>query len=94
MAVTSPAPLTIEQRAGRAAVIGALIGFVGVSAAVAVLGLVNGLGGVSSLGLGLFVATFGGIGFGAMVAASLVAAREHSAGVGHRSSGDSPDGRS
>jgi hypothetical protein len=93
MALTSAAHLTIEQRAGRAAVVGALIGFVGVTVAVGALGLANGLGGVSAFGLAVFVATFSGVGFGAMVAASLVAAREHSSGAGHRSAAHAPDDR-
>jgi hypothetical protein len=60
-----------EERVGRAAVIGGLIGIVVVTLAVWVLGVVSGLEALPALGLGMFVGSWGGFGFGAMLAASV-----------------------
>lgn len=60
-----------EERVGRAAVIGGLIGVVVVTLAVWVLGVVSGLEALPAFGLGVFVGSWGGLGFGAMLAASV-----------------------
>jgi hypothetical protein len=65
---------TTEKRGGRAAVTGASVGFVTVAVAVWVLGLATGLDGVTSFGLGVFVGSWGGLGFGGMLAASIAVA--------------------
>jgi hypothetical protein len=65
---------TIEERGSRAAVVGASIGFVTVAAAVWLLGLATGLDGLTSFGLGVFVGSWGGLGFGGMLAASIAVA--------------------
>jgi hypothetical protein len=68
---------TIEERGGRAALVGATVGFVTVAVAVSLLALATGLDRVTSFGLGAFVGSWGGLGFGGMLAASIeVAGRE------------------
>jgi hypothetical protein len=75
MNTTDPTTVrTIEERGGRAAVTGASIGFVTVAVAVWVLGLATGLDGITSFGLGVFVGSWGGLGFGGMLAASIAVA--------------------
>jgi len=60
-----------EQRAGRAAVVGGILGFIVVAIAVWMLSIATGLGTVTGIGLGVFVGSWGGLGFGAMLAASI-----------------------
>lgn len=62
---------TAEERVGRAAVVGGAIGLVGVTLAVWLLGIVSGLDVLPAFGLGVFVGSWGGLGFGAMVGASV-----------------------
>ena len=62
---------TVEERAGRAAVIGGLIGIVVVTFAVWLLSVASGVEALPALGLGVFVGSWGGLGFGAMLAASV-----------------------
>jgi hypothetical protein len=67
---------TGDQRLGRAVVIGCVIGAVGMTALVFGMGMIAGFGAGASLGLGLFCAFWGGLGFGSMFASVLVAVRE------------------
>jgi hypothetical protein len=59
-----------DARVGRAAVRGAVVGFFGVSVLVAIAGWLCGLTTASSIGLGVFVGMWGGLGFGFMFGAS------------------------
>lgn len=59
-----------DARVGRAAFRGAVVGFLGISVLVALGGLLCGLTGASSIGLGVFVGMWGGLGFGFMFGAS------------------------
>jgi hypothetical protein len=59
----------------RAAVVGGSIGFTVVTLAVWLLAATNGVEAIPALGLALFVAIWGGLGFGAMLAASVWTAR-------------------
>ena len=65
---------TAEENVGRAAVIGGVIGFVVVSIAVWLLAVASGVEAIPSVALGVFVASWGGLGFGAMLAASVTTA--------------------
>jgi hypothetical protein len=65
---------TAEPRVGRAAVTGGLIGFVVVSTAASLLSVVSGVDVIPAVALGLFVGSWGGLGFGAMLAASITTA--------------------
>jgi hypothetical protein len=67
---------TGDQRLGRAVVIGCAIGVVGMTALVFGMGMIAGFGAGASLGLGLFCAFWGGLGFGSMFASVFIAARE------------------
>src|SRR5690242_4141264 len=60
-----------DRLAGRGAVIGGTIGFVLMGAAVFVLGITSAMGFVSSIGIGLFCAFWGGLGFGGMMGATI-----------------------
>lgn len=66
---------TVEERAGRAAVIGGVIGIVVVTLAVWLLSVASGVEALPALGLGFFVGSWGGLGFGAMLAASVAGNR-------------------
>ena len=65
---------TAEERVGRAAFMGGLIGFVVVSIAVWLLSVVSGVDVLPAIALGVFVGSWGGLGFGAMLAASVTTA--------------------
>ena len=67
---------TGDQRLGRAVVIGCLIGVVSMTALVFGIGMIAGAGPGASLGLGLFCAVWGGLGFGSMIGAVLVGTRQ------------------
>ena len=54
---------------------GALIGFVLVTPAFALLGFAMGAGGAGAVAIGLFVGVWGGCGWGGMMAASLSLSR-------------------
>ncbi len=60
-----------DRRAGRGAVIGGTIGFVMMAVGAFVLGVANDLGIASSIGVGLFCGFWGGLGFGAMLGATI-----------------------
>lgn len=60
-----------HRRARQAALVGGTIGFVVVTVAVWLLCASNGVAVVPAIGLALFVASWGGFGFGAMLAASV-----------------------
>jgi hypothetical protein len=59
----------------RAAWVGALIGLVVVTAAVALAGILGGIERGSALGLGAFIGIWGGTGFGLMMGATITIAR-------------------
>ena len=63
--------LTVDQRVGRAAWHGVLIGLVGMTALGTGLGLATGYDMIGSLGLGAFAGVWGGPGFGGMLGAVL-----------------------
>ncbi len=63
----SPDAVETDVDIGRCAVRGAAAGFVGTSAAVAVGSLVAGMEPGSAVGFGVFVGSWGGAGFGAML---------------------------
>ena len=65
---------SVEGRARRAASIGAVVGFTVVLVAVWALCTANDVGSLDALGLGVFVAAWGGLGFGAMLAAAVTMA--------------------
>jgi len=68
---TSSSP-SVESAVGRAALLGGLIGFVVVWAAVAAMALVTSDVDLwAAVALGAFVGSWGGLGFGAMLAASV-----------------------
>jgi hypothetical protein len=69
---------TEDQVAGRGAVLGGLIGVVVMAGAVALLGVSTGTGLGGAIGLGIFCAFWGGLGFGSMLGAtvSLMRAQE------------------
>jgi hypothetical protein len=75
-AVSQVIERTADQRLGRAVVIGCALGVVGMTALVFGMGMIAGFGAGASLGLGLFCAFWGGLGFGSMFASVLVAVRE------------------
>ncbi|MCB1003468.1 MAG: hypothetical protein KDB35_04705 [Acidimicrobiales bacterium] len=60
-----------ERRYGRGALVGAVAGFAIVAVFVGVLGSACGLEPAAAAGLAVFVAMFAGVGFGAMLGASL-----------------------
>ncbi len=64
-----------DARVGRAAVRGAAVGFVAVGLLVALGGILCGLSTASATGLGVFVAMWGGLGFGFMFGASCAGMR-------------------
>lgn len=66
-----------EPQIGRAALRGAAVGFSAVAALVGLMGVLCGLEAGSAAGLAVFVASFGGIGFGAMLGASLAQMQEY-----------------
>jgi hypothetical protein len=61
--------LLLEGRVARSAVLGAFIGIVLFTIGIGALGLWAGLDPVPALGLGLFTALWGGLGFGGMLGA-------------------------
>jgi hypothetical protein len=67
--------LTIDQRIGRAAVRGVLIGLVAMSALGSAMALATGFDMIDSLGLGAFAGIWGGPGFGGMLGATLAYVR-------------------
>ncbi len=67
---------TADQRLGRAVVIGCAIGVPSMTALVFVMGMIAGFDAWGSLGMGLFCAFWGGLGFGSMFATVLVGTRE------------------
>ena len=75
--------LTVDQRVGRAAWHGVLIGLVGMTALGTGLGLATGYDMIGSLGLGAFAGVWGGPGFGGMVGAVLAYARAEHRQSGH-----------
>ena len=74
IAARSPGDRTPEAAVGRAALVGGAVGFVGVTLAVWAMGIVSGAGVVPALALGVFVGSWGGLGFGAMLFASVAGA--------------------
>jgi hypothetical protein len=67
---------TPEQRIGRAAVIGGVIGVTAMIPAVFVLGIVAGAGTAGAIGLALFCSFWGGLGLGCMEGAVAGFAKE------------------
>lgn len=65
-----------EMRAGRWAAIGAAAGFLGVAGIVTLAGCITGMRIVGALGLGAFVALWGGAGFGFMMGGCLAITRQ------------------
>lgn len=63
--------LALEPAFGRAAVRGAVIGFLVATTAFGLLGLVLGAGFGGAFGLGVFVGVWGGVGWGGMSGATL-----------------------
>ena len=80
-ATSGKEPRDEESRIGRAAMVGAAIGFALVTIVITIAGTLGGIEPVSAFGLGVFVGFWGGGGFGFMTAASLSAAR-HSETLG------------
>lgn len=74
---TRAAVQAAETNVGRAAVIGGLVGIVVVSVSVWLLSLASGVEGLPAVGLGLFVGGWGGLGFGAMLGASVTTSADH-----------------
>lgn len=72
--VAQPEP---EPKIGRAALRGAAVGFTAVAALVGLMGVLCGLEAGSAAGLAVYVAFFGGVGFGAMLGASLAQMEEY-----------------
>ncbi len=66
---------TVDQRVGRAAALGALIGLVVMSALGTAMALATGFDMTDSLGLGVFAGVWGGPGFGGMLGATLAYVR-------------------
>jgi hypothetical protein len=64
-----------EPSVARPATIGAVIGFVGVTAGVAATAMANGLEPGAAIGLGAYVGMWGGAGFGFMLGATTTLAR-------------------
>lgn len=73
MAIAAPTSSTsVESSVGRAALIGGLLGFVAVWIAVAAVVMITSDVDVwAAVALGAFVGSWGGLGFGAMLAASV-----------------------
>lgn len=69
-----------ELHVGRAAAIGAGVGFVGFGAAAAITCLLLGESSGAGVGLGAFVGAWSGVGFGAMMGATTVLSK---ATMGH-----------
>lgn len=67
----------------RTAMIGFVIGFVAVTVVITVAGTLGGLGFGASLGLGAFVGTWGGGGFGFMMGGTMPLARHLDAQAAH-----------
>lgn len=65
-----------EPHVGRAAVMGAVIGFLLAAPLFTVVGLVFGAGLTGALAIGVFVGVWGGCGWGGMLAASLALTRQ------------------
>jgi Mg/Co/Ni transporter MgtE len=80
-----------EPNIGRSAAIGAAIGFVVVTVGITVAGTVGGMQPGSALGLGAFVGTWGGAGFGFMMGGTIPLARHEAHTDG--STGSSSSGR-
>jgi hypothetical protein len=72
---THTGPAATEPDVGRAATIGALLGFLAVMVVVTISGLALGLEPGSALGLGTFVGMWTGMGFGFMFGATGTIAR-------------------
>lgn len=75
--------LTVDQRIGRAAWHGVLVGLVAMSALGTGMGLAAGCALVDSLALGAFAGVWGGPGFGGMLGAILAYARAEHREDGH-----------
>jgi hypothetical protein len=75
-AVTTRASRTGDERLARAVVLGCTIGVVAMTALVFAMGVMAGADPLASLGMGLFCAFWGGLGFGAMIGSVLVGSSE------------------
>jgi hypothetical protein len=74
-----------EPNIGRTAVIGAVIGFTVVSVVVTAIATLSGMHPGSALGLGTFIGTWGGAGFGFMMGGTIPFARHLDAEAAHSS---------
>ena len=74
-APTTTSDRSIESSIGRAAALGGVLGFLGVTGLVWLMGVYSGAEALPALGLGAFVGSWGGLGFGAMLAASVAGGR-------------------
>lgn len=83
-------PTSRGPQVGRLAAIGFAIGFVVVTAVVAIGGVLAGQDLVPTLGVGMFVGYWGGGGFGFMLAVTVPLALHHDAQRDDRSGGDVP----
>jgi len=79
----------VDPPAGRAGFHGALIGFALVTAAMTVVGLIGDLSLGGAIGLGVFVGVWGGVGFGAMLGATMCLARADDARIAAEKTGAS-----
>jgi hypothetical protein len=61
---------------GRGIVIGAVLGWIGVTSMATVLGLVSGMGLTSAFGFAACVSVWGGLGFGAMMGGTVAFTRD------------------
>lgn len=75
MLMEHPSAELSDAGIGRAAIVGAAVGYVVALTIVAVIVLVAGGGLIAALGVGAYVAIWGGPGFGGMVAAQRYADR-------------------
>jgi hypothetical protein len=66
-----------DARIWRFGAVGGVLGFAAVAIAVAVPNVVAGQDPGASIGLGLFLGIWGGLGFGGMAGAGIAAARQH-----------------
>src|SRR3546814_20307781 len=89
--------MTMGDGVGRAAMIGATIGFVVMSCTAGAIGVAGGLSGMNAVGVGAFAGLWGGPGFGAMFGAITMITRNERAAaapeVWRRGSGSARWGR-
>ncbi|HEY9556798.1 MAG TPA: hypothetical protein VIR58_08685 [Acidimicrobiales bacterium] len=71
--------MTMGDGVGRAAMIGATIGFVVMSCTAGAIGVAGGLSGMNAVGVGAFAGLWGGPGFGAMFGAITMITRNERA---------------